>query len=337
MLKIGLAGFGYWGKNLARNLQSLMAVDFVAVCEPIAASQFLLHQHYPTVVLMEYEQMLNEVDAVVIATPPETHYQLGMQAVLAGKHVFVEKPMALTSAYCREMNQEAEKRKLTIAVDHTFCHTGAVQKVKELIEQGEIGQPIYYDSARVNLGAFQSNCDVIWDLAVHDLAILDYILPNLNPRKVACQRFNHYRELQPDQAFLTLWFDNFNAQLNVSWASPVKLRHTMIAGSQKMIVYDDIEPTEKVKVYDKEVVVERDRVASTVSYRSGDISIPRLNNIEGLRASLLDFVDAVENRREPKTSGISGQKVVYLLEMLSRSADAGKSLEISTPSLKSVI
>lgn len=333
MLRVGLVGFGYWGENLARNISRSEEAKLVGLTEPSTTRCERFQKFYSNVRIQQYDELLKNCEAVVIATPPATHYHLALSALFAGKHVFVEKPMCLTSADCRDLVKEADKRKLTLAVDHTFVHTPAVQKIKELFEHGEIGSRLlYYDSARVNLGAFQSDCDVVWDLAVHDLAILDYLVEFHGfGWEISAKTFSHYPSQRADQAFINLKLETslpfgFNAHLNVSWSSPVKLRNVLLAGTEKMVVYDDIEPDEKVKVYDKRIETQADRV----NYRTGDIFIPKLDNSkEGLFLSLDNFFTCIRTGEQPLSDGYSGLRVVYLLETISRSAaNGGETLKI---------
>lgn len=334
MINVGLVGFGYWGENLARNISRSSEAKLAGLCETSTTRQQQFCRFYPnTPIHANLESLINDVDAIVIATPPATHYPIAKQALLAGKHVFVEKPMCLTSAHCRELIVAAERRKLVLAVDHTFVHTPAVKKIKELSELGDVGQRfLYYDSARVNLGAFQTDCDVIWDLAVHDLAILDYLIGFEGLRfEISAKAFSHYPSQFDDQAFINIKLETylsfgFNAHLNVSWASPVKLRNVLLACSEKMIVYDDIEPDEKIKVYDKGVETDKDRI----SYRSGDVYIPKLDTSkEGLASSLSDFFVCIQNQGIPLTDGNAGLRVVYMLETISKSAKQdGETLKI---------
>lgn len=338
MVNVGLVGFGYWGENLARNITRNPEANLVGLNEFSGARCELFRRYYPNAIITHYDELLKKVDAVVIATPPATHYKLARQALLVDKHVMVEKPMCLSSGHCMNLLALAEERSLTLAVDHTFVHTPAVAAIKYLISMGEIGNLLYYDSARVNLGTFQQDCDVIWDLAVHDLAIIDYLLmekerPTRLAKSVSCRAFSHYKNLNSDQAFINVEYPDLNVHLNISWASPVKLRHTMIAGSKKMIVYDDIEPDEKIKIYDKSIdfnlAPEESAWLSTVSYRVGDIQIPKLwpANVEGLALSFADFIQAIKNKTAPKTDGYAGLRVVHLLENISKSA-ASNGIEV---------
>lgn len=319
MIKVGLVGFGYWGENLARNINSSEEAKLEGLCETSTARCEKFRKFYSNVRIQHYDELLKNCEAIVIATPPASHFPLAVRALSEGKHVLVEKPMCLTSADCRRLTVEAEKRNLVLAVDHTFVYTPAVQKIAGIINE-DFGNLFYYDSARVNLGKFQQDCDVVWDLAVHDLAILDYLLAPRGEISVSCRTFSHYPGQKPDQAFINVVYQELNAHLNVSWLSPMKLRNVLLAGERRMIVYDDIEPDEKVKVYDKGIDADENRV----SYRSGDVFVPKLDaSKEGLALSLSNFFNAVLNSNSSLTDGYAGLRVVYLLETISRSANLG--------------
>ena len=285
----------------------------------------LLRSRYPGVKTMRDDKELlasPEVDAVAIATPVSTHADLAIAALRAGKHVLVEKPMAETSAKCRSMIEEAKRAGRTLMVDHTFPFTGAVRKVKELVETGELGEVYYYDSSRVNLGLFQHDVSVIWDLAVHDLSILDYLLAD-KPVAVSCTGISHLKGQTEDVAYLTLYFSgNMIAHINVNWLAPVKLRQTLIGGSRKMVVYDDLEPTEKVKVYDKGVTLETnpDSIQELkVGYRTGDMWAPKLDGTEALRLLSRHFLECIAEGKTPTTSAESGCRVVRIMEAATES------------------
>ena len=245
------------------------------------------------------------VDAVLIATPVATHYDLAVAALRAGKHVIVEKPIAASSDDARRLIEEAARRNLTLMVDHTFVYTSAVQKIGEIIRSGDLGDVYYYDSTRVNLGLFQHDVNVIWDLAVHDLSVLDYLLQE-KPAAVSASGAGHIRGRQENMAHLSLFYPSGTvAYLNVNWLAPVKVRQTLVGGSRKMIVWNDLEPTEKIKVYDRGVTLGEgtEQVAARISYRSGDMWAPQLSVKEALLTEMEHFVDCVTHGREPITSG----------------------------------
>ena len=260
-LGIGVIGYGYWGPNLARNIAELEGASLVSVADARPDRRALASRRHPgsSVVASADELIANPlVDAVVIATPVNSHYSLAAQALKLGKHVLVEKPICANSDDALRLIELARSRRLILMVDHTFTYTGSVRKVKELVDAGVIGDPYYYDSVRVNLGLFQKDVSVIWDLAVHDLSIMDYVF-NLRPEAVSCTGMNHIAGQPVDTAYLSLHFaGNFMAHLHVNWLSPVKLRRTLIGGSSKMIVYDDLEAYEKVRIHDKGLIVEAD-------------------------------------------------------------------------------
>jgi predicted dehydrogenase len=285
----------------------------------------LVGRRYPGVQTTTHiEELLAnpEVDAVAIATPVSTHFDLGMQALRAGKHVLLEKPMTTSSVESIALIEEAERRNLVLMVDHTFVYTGAVRKIRDLISSGKLGEPYYYDSARVNLGLFQHDVDVIWDLAVHDLSIMDYVL-NTQPVAIAATGMSHVAGRPENIAYITAFFEkNLIAHINVNWLSPVKIRRTLIGGSKQMIVYDDMEPSEKVKVYDKGITITNGPESvynMMIGYRTGDMYAPQLDMSEALRAEAQHFADCIENGKRPITDGHAGLRVVQMLEAATRS------------------
>jgi len=324
VVKFGVVGYGYWGPNLVRNLFEVPDTQVLAVSDMREERLQLVGSRYPSVeVTTDFHRLLEnpQIDAIAIATPVLTHYEIALQALQHGKHVIVEKPMASTSEQALRLIDEAARRKLTLMVDHTFVYTGAVRKIKELVSSGGLGEIYYYDSTRINLGLFQRDVDVIWDLAVHDLAIMSYVLPSV-PCAVAATGINHFNGTE-NLAYVTLFFeDNLIAHLNVNWLSPVKVRRTLIGGSKQMIVYDDMEPSEKVKVYDKGVTVNgtADSLYRVlVDYRSGDMFAPQLDVSEALKVEIQHFVDCIRRGREPITGGHAGLRVVRILESASSS------------------
>jgi len=325
MLRIGVIGYGYWGPNVVRNFHETPGAQLFCVADKSPERLDLLHSRYPGVKTMKNDGELiacPDVDAVAIATPVSTHADLAIAALRAGKHVLVEKPMAETSAKCRTMIEEAKRAGRTLMVDHTFPFTGAVRKVRELIEAGELGEIYYYDSARVNLGLFQHDVSVIWDLAVHDLSILDNILPQ-KPVAVSATGMSHLKGQTEDIAYLTLYFaGNTMAHINVNWLAPVKLRQTLIGGSKKMVVYDDLELTEKVKVYDKGVTLETNPAniyQMKVGYRTGDMWAPKLDGTEALRLLASHFLECIAEGKTPITNAESGCRVVRIMEAATES------------------
>lgn len=325
MVNFGVVGYGYWGPNLVRNLFEVPETRVVAVSDMNPDRLKLVKSRYPSVeATTDVHEMLRnpKIDAIAIATPVSTHYDLALQALQHGKHVMVEKPMTSTSEQAMRLIDEAAQRNLVLMVDHTFVYTGAVRKIKEIASSGKLGDILYYDSTRINLGLFQRDVDVIWDLAVHDLAIMDYILPT-TPCAVAATGINHVFGGTENLAYITMFFDgNIIAHVNVNWLSPVKVRRTLVGGSKQMIVYDDMEPSEKVKVYDKGITVNStpDSVyKAMVGYRSGDMFAPQLDVSEALKVEIQHFADCIRTGAEPLTGGQSGLRVVRILESASLS------------------
>jgi len=324
-MRIGVVGYGYWGPNLVRNFAEAPDTSVTAVADLRPERLDLVRRRYPGVeVSTEFERVLSHpnVDAVVIATPVSTHFPLALQALQAGKHVLIEKPMAASSAEALRLIEEAARRNLTLMVDHTFVYTGAIRRIRRLIDEGALGDILYYDSTRINLGLFQHDVDVIWDLAVHDLSIMDYILPE-SPVEISATGMNHVNGATENIAYVTALYDSpLIAHLNVNWLSPVKVRRTLIGGSKQMIVYDDIEASEKVKIYDKGVNVkngEETRHKLLVSYRAGDMYCPQLDMTEALRLVVQHFTECVRTGAAPITDGHAGLRVVSILEAATKS------------------
>jgi len=324
-LGVGVVGHGYWGPNLVRNFAASAAARVVAVCDRDPLRLAALSRHHPDVsATSRFEDLLEDssVEAIAVATPAHTHYELALAALKAGKHVLVEKPLAPTADLVRRLIDEAERRRLTLMVDHTFLYTPSVRKICELVRRGEIGDVYYYDSTRVSLGLFQSDVSVIWDLAVHDLSIIDHIIDE-PPVAVSATGSRHVDGSPENMAHLTLFFDSSCvAHVNVNWLSPVKVRKTLIGGSKKMIVYDDMEPTEKIKVYDKGVTVDGSPEKAhqlRIGYRAGDMWAPHVPAKEALASEVEHFVDCVRNGAAPLCDAASGLRVVEILEAATRS------------------
>ncbi len=324
MIHIGVIGYGYWGPNLVRNFLECGAAEVKAVSDLRPDRLKQVAGRYPAVkTTADHRELLADpgIDAIAIATPVSSHYELALQALQAGKHVLVEKPFTATVEQGRRLVEEADRRRLTLMVDHTFLFTPAVRKVKELVDAGELGRLYYYDSVRVNLGLFQHDVNVLWDLAVHDLSIMDFILGSA-PQAVSATGVAHVDGQPEDMAFLTCYFpERVIAHFHVNWLAPVKIRRTLIGGDRKMIVYDDLEPSEKIKVYDKGITVnEPDGVyRMMVGYRTGDMWAPQLATTEALREEARHFIDCIENGRRPLTDGAAGLDVVRILEAASTS------------------
>jgi len=335
VIKVGVIGYGYWGPNLVRNLVAAPGAQVVSVCDLRPDRLEKVGDIYPAIkVTMDSEDIFksSSIDAVVICTPVSTHYELAMGAIKTGKHVLVEKPMAATSEQSQRLIEEALRRKLTLMVDHTFIYTGAVRKIKELIQSGEIGDVYYYDSVRVNLGMFQHDVNVVWDLAVHDLSIMDYVL-DTQPKAVSAIGISNIPGSPENIAYLTLFLEgNKIAHIHVNWLTPVKIRRTLIGGSNKMIVFDDLEPSEKLKIYNKGITINSDaenRYKVLVGYRVGDLWVPHVPHQEALQVEVCHFIDCVEHGKKPITDGESGFRIVRILEAANKSiADSGELIEL---------
>jgi predicted dehydrogenase len=328
LIGVGVIGHGYWGPNLVRNFMEAPGSTVVSVCDLSADRLAPLATRYPAIrTTSDHRELLADprVDAIIIATPVATHFELAMAALRAGKHALVEKPLAANSEQALRLVEEAERRGLVLMVDHTFIYTGAVRKIRDLIAGGALGQIYYYDSVRINLGLFQHDVSVVWDLAVHDLSIMDYVLP-ARPVAVSATGISHLSGQPENVAYITLFFDNqIIAHVHVNWLTPVKVRRTLIGGSEKMIVYDDLEPSEKLKVYDKGVTVGQhpeDVYELLVSYRSGDMWAPRFDTTEALRTEALHFIECVERGTRPETDGLEGLRVVRIMEAAEKSLRA---------------
>jgi predicted dehydrogenase len=320
MIKIGVIGYGYWGPNLVRNFAELSQATVAAVSDLDPKKLELVKKRFPAVkTTTNFQDLLKdpEIDAIAIATPVSTHFELGMAALKAGKHLWLEKPMTETSLQARKLVDEAERRGLVLHVDHTFIYTGAVRKMGELIRNGDLGKIYYYDSIRVNLGLFQRDVSVISDLAVHDFSILDYLLGE-HPTAVSASGINHFPGTPENLAYITLFYDSGTiAHCNVSWLAPVKVRQILVGGSNKMITYDDLEPSEKIKIYDKGISFTNDPKQiheMRVGYRTGDMLAPKLDGSEALRVEGDHFVDCIMNKKTPQTDGRLGLRVVELIE-----------------------
>lgn len=320
MVNIGIIGYGYWGPNLVRNFSESNGARVVAVSDLDPAKLATVQRRYPTIkTTTNFHELLQDpgVDAIAIATPVSTHFEFGMAALKAGKHLWVEKPMTETSLQARKLVEEAAQRNLVLFVDHTFIYTGAVRKMGELISSGELGRVYYYDSTRVNLGLFQRDVNVIADLAVHDFSILDYLLKE-HPVAVSASGTNHFPGTPENLAYITLFYESGTiAHTNVSWLAPVKVRQILVGGSKKMIIYDDNEPSEKVKIYDKGINFTDDPKQiheMRVTHRTGDMLAPKLDSTEALRAGAEHFVDCIEKGQTPLTDGLLGARVVELIE-----------------------
>src|SRR3954468_9553859 len=315
-MKIGVIGYGYWGPNLVRNFSETSSGTVAAVADLDPRKLAQLNKRYPAVkAVTDFQDVLRDpaIDAVAIATPVGTHFELGMAALKAGKHVWLEKPMTETSLQARKLVDEARRREKVLFVDHTFVYTGAVRKMAEIIRSGDLGKIYYYDSIRVNLGLFQRDVNVISDLAVHDFSILDFLLGE-HPTAVSASGMNHFPGNPENLAYVTLFYESGTiGHANVNWLAPVKVRQVLLGGSKKMIVYDDLQASEKVKIYDSGVSFTDDPnkiYQLRVGYRSGDMWAPKLEVTEALRVEGEHFVKCIESGNAPITDGALGLRVV---------------------------
>ena len=336
MINVGVIGFGYWGPNVARNFNQPGLSQVVAIADKSKNCLSRAAQGFPQAkTTSDAKEILEspEIDVVAVVTPVWTHYEIAKSALNHGKHVFVEKPFTATVEQAEELIELAAAKKLQIMVDHTFLFTGAVRKIRQLVDEGTLGNLFYYDSMRVNLGLFQHDINVIWDLAPHDLSIMDYVIQK-EPEALVATGEKHLNNLV-DIAFLTIYFPgNVVAHINVNWLSPVKVRTTLIGGEKKMVVWNDLEADEKIKIYDKGVSVKNGEGMYNllVSYRSGDMWAPRVEQTEALKAEVAHFMDCISSNRTPINDGLAGLRVVRLLEAAEKSLKArGQLVQIPSP------
>lgn len=335
MLKVGLIGFGYWGPNLARNINSNPSCKLAHIVDSVESRLNSSAVQFPGIATSKDAlSMINEtsIDAVVIATPLSTHYSLAKAALLAGKHVLVTKPFTSSSTEGKELIELAERKNKTLMVDQTYIFSGAVVKMKELLRSGEIGEVLYYDSVRINLGLFQIDTNVFWDLAPHDLSILDYLIDR-RPTAVAAHGSNHFNRFE-DVGYLTLVFEeNLIAHFHVNWLSPVKIRRTIVGGAKKMIVWDDLDPEHKLKIYSKGVTIgQADKTSQVLAeYRIGDMYSPNLQAFEALQSEIAHFVNCIATQSTPLSSAAMGLRVISILEAADKSlSQNGKFVEINS-------
>jgi predicted dehydrogenase len=322
-VRIGVIGYGYWGPNIVRNLNGLERCEVVTLCDRSTKALARAQKIYPSLhMTTDFNEVLRSptISAVAIVTPVWTHFELAKAALEHGKHVFVEKPFTSSSAQAMQLIELAARKNLQIMVDHTFLFSGAVRKIRELIDDGVLGKLYYFDSTRVNLGLFQHDVSVVWDLAPHDLSVMDYIIGQ-QPEAVVATGGSHLNDLA-DMAFITIYFPgNITAHINVNWLSPVKVRTTLIGGRDKMLLWNDVEPDEKIKVYDKGVDITSGQgiYDLLVSYRSGDVWAPKVDTTEALKLELDYFLDCILHNRTPINDGHAGLRVVRLLEAAEQS------------------
>jgi predicted dehydrogenase len=319
MVNIAIIGYGYWGPNLVRNFSATPGASVKWVADLRTERLEIAKRNFPSIeTTTELERVIQdpEVHAVVIATPVFTHFELGMKALLAGKHVLLEKPMTDSVAHAEQLIASAKERGLTLMVDHTFLYTAAVQKIKHLIDSGELGSVKYFDSTRINLGLIQQDVNVLWDLAPHDISILNYLMSS-KPRSVQATGVSHIHNGIENIAYLTVNYDqDFIAHFHCSWSSPVKIRMMLFGGDKKMVVFNDMEPTEKIRVYDTAHTISNDEEKQRVlvDYRVGDIYIPKLPIQEALSGMAADFIQSIQTGKAPIASYESGLFTVKVLE-----------------------
>jgi predicted dehydrogenase len=323
VIRFGVIGYGYWGPNVVRNLDQLDKAEVLGVSDLCASARKRVQKAYPQLeVTSDPAELLSstEIDAIAVVTPVWTHFELAKAALENGKHVFVEKPFTSTTAQAEELIELAARKNLKIMVDHTFLFTPAVRKIRQLLDGDALGKLYYYDSTRVNLGLFQHDVNVIWDLAPHDLSIMDYLISQ-RPEAIVATGQSHLNGHE-DMAFLTLYFpDKIIAHINVNWLSPVKIRTTLIGGEKKMLVWNDQAADDQIKIYDRGVTVTSPEGVYNllVNYRSGDMLAPRIERGEALTTELAYFIDCIANDETPMNDGQSGMRVVKMLEASSQS------------------
>ncbi len=333
-IKVGVIGYGYWGPNIVRNFFATPDCTVRMVADGRPERLNLLAKTFPSIQgVKDAEDIIGskEVDAIVIATPVHTHFELAKRSLLQGKHVLIEKPMTSSVREADELIELATKKGLTLMADHTFLYTGAVQKMKEIIQTEVIGTPLYFDSSRINLGLFQPDINVLWDLAPHDISILTYLITEI-PESINATGISHTGNKIENIAYLTVNYNsNFIAHFVCSWSSPVKVRQTLIGGDKKMILYNDLEPSEKVRVYDTGYnhKTEEDRTRIMVDYRTGDVYIPKLSSREALAGVADDFIQSVIHKKDPMSNATLGKSVVRILEASQESIkNNGKEIRI---------
>jgi predicted dehydrogenase len=325
MIRVGIIGYGYWGPNVARNFNACKGISLVSICDLNKKRLDLAKSVYPFIKgYSDPRDLINsdDIDVVSVVTPVFTHYELAKQALESGKHIFVEKPFTSNTAQAEELIELADKNNLKIMVDHTFLFTGAVRKMLEIIDSKELGALFFYDSVRVNLGLFQHDINVIWDLAPHDFSIMNYLIDKKPSAISACGR-EHFENGLEDVAYIVVHFNNdgFIAHFHLNWLSPVKIRKTLISGNKKMMVWDDLSSDEKIKVYDKGVEIQNNEGIHKllVSYRSGDMHVPKVDNTEALKMEMDYLVDCLEKNNKPFNDGEAGLMVVKMLEAADKS------------------
>jgi len=333
-MKVGVVGLGYWGPNLVRNFLGNRDVKKVYGCDQNVNRLKHISSRFPDVQLTDkWNDFLNgyDLDVIAIATPVATHYSLAKAALENGKHIWVEKPFTFRSKEAEDLINIAERKNLKIFVDHTFIYTGAIRKIKEILDSGDLGEVLYYDSVRVNLGLFQNDVNVIWDLAAHDISILDYLMKE-DAVEVAAHGIANYYDHE-NIAHISIYFEgNCFAHFHVNWTSPIKIRRVLVGGTRKMLVFDDLEYSEKIKIYDSGVIINSKEgiYDALVQYRIGDMYSPRVDQTEALSLGVIEFINAIKKDEQPLTSGYDGLRVVKILEAADLSIkNRGKLIKLS--------
>jgi predicted dehydrogenase len=327
-INIGVVGYGYWGPNIVRNLQGIRGAQVVTICDKRRSIFKKIYELYPSIRLCDdYHDVTSaaDIDAVAIITPVFTHFKIAIDALKHGKHVFVEKPFTASVRDAEELVKIADKKKLRIMVDHTYLFTGAVKKIKQMVDSNVLGSLFYYDSTRVNLGLLQYDVNVIWDLALHDLSVMDYIV-KYRPVAISAIGIDHFARNKENIAYITVYFaNNMIGHLNVNWLSPVKIRLTLIGGSKKMLVWNDLEPDEKIKIYDKGVKIRKTTsiYKLLVDYRSGNMWAPKIDHTEALKSELDYFIKYLNGNFKAINDGYAGLRMVRMLEATSKSVRQG--------------
>jgi predicted dehydrogenase len=329
-IRVGVIGCGYWGPNLIRNFNENVHTDIRYACDLDLKSLKKIKLRYPSVITTRnYRDLLrdNDLQVIAVATPVHTHYKLASEILSAGKHLLIEKPLAASVKEAEKLVNLAQKKNLILFVDHTFIYTGAVGKMKDFISSGELGNLFYFDSVRVNLGLFQSDVNVVWDLAPHDISIMDYIISD-RPKSVVAIGASHTDNGIEDIAYVTVKFDDqFMAHFHVNWMSPVKIRRIIMGGSKKMMVFDDLDPAEKIKIYDKGILFTKNdkelMYQNIIQYRIGDMYAPKIDQTEALKVLIDHLADCIIKKKKPITDGESGLRVVRILEAADKSIKKG--------------
>jgi len=334
-MKVGIIGIGYWGPNLVRNFLAHEEIKSVVACDSREERLKFIRLKFPSAILSpNCRELINsDVDAIAIATPVSTHYELAKEALNAGKHIWVEKPFTSNSAEGEELLEIADKKNLKIFVDHTFIYTGAVRKIKELVDKNELGKILHFDSVRINLGLFQKDVNVVWDLAPHDLSIMNYVLNNPRILAVSANGIANYNGKE-NIAHISLYIENnCFAHFHVNWTSPVKIRRMIVGGNKKMLVFDDMENLEKIKVYDAGIDMESDASihAALVQYRIGDMYSPKVPQTEALALGVEEFISSIRENRQPLTNGRDGLDIIKIMEAADKSIkNKGEVMELKS-------